>query len=58
MWGKKMKKEPVPRYIVQLSDGEVELDALEIFELFCRHKADFQTLIRPVEGGDWRKIGE
>ncbi len=58
MWGKKMKKEPVPRYIVQLSDGEVELDALEIFALFRRHKADFQTLIRPVEGGDWRKISE
>jgi len=58
MLGKKMKKEPVPRYIVQLSNGEVELDALGIFELFCRHKADFQTLIRPVEGGDWRKISE
>lgn len=53
-----MKKEPVPRYIVRLPDGEVEMDAREIFELFQRHKADFQTLIRPVEGGDWRKIGE
>ncbi len=53
-----MKKEPVPRYIVRLSEDEVELDTLGIFELFCRHKADFQTLIRPVEGGDWRKIGE
>ncbi len=53
-----MKNDPVPRYVVRLPDGEVELDALEIFALFRSHKVDFQTLVRPVEGGDWRKISE
>ncbi len=47
-----------PRYLVQLPDGECELDALELFKLFEAHKIDFQTQIRPVDGGDWRKFGE
>lgn len=53
-----MKNEPVPRYVVRLPEGDVELEALEIFKRIQSHKADFQTSIRPVEGGDWRKIGE
>jgi hypothetical protein len=47
-----------PCYVAQLPDGERELDAFALFELFRYRQIDSQTLIRPITGGDWRKFSE
>lgn len=47
-----------PRYLVRFPEGERELDALEILELFQEKEITTITPIRPVSGGDWRELRE
>lgn len=47
-----------PRYLVRFPEGERELDALEILELFREKGITTVTAIRPVSGGDWRELRE
>lgn len=47
-----------PRYLVRFPEGEQELDALEILELFREKKITTVIPIRPVFGGDWRELRE
>jgi len=47
-----------PRYLVRFPEGERELNAPEILELFREKEITTITPIRPVSGGDWRELRE
>ncbi|MBS5532371.1 hypothetical protein KH017_16400 [bacterium] len=47
-------KSEIPRYIVRLPEGEREFDASEMLHLYRERKLNFSTMIRPVDGGEFR----
>ncbi|MBQ6352530.1 MAG: hypothetical protein IJJ28_04615 [Lentisphaeria bacterium] len=48
----------VPRYLVRLPEGEVELDAREIVRRHGRGEVNFSTMVARLPGGEFHRLDE